>query len=84
MGVCNMVAVLLRALCIGLGWAWVACGILRGCVMTCVFMGLECWLMFVVRRMIGAQVYSVVCWLFGCGLVGFLVVLLCHCFRRSW
>ena len=26
---------------------------------TCEFMGMECWLMCVVRRMIGAQVYSV-------------------------
>ena len=32
--------------------------------------------MCVVRRMIGVQVYSVVRWLFGCGLVGLLVVLI--------
>ena len=37
---------------------------------------MECRLMCVVRRMIGAQVYSVVHWLFGCGLVGLLVVLI--------
>ena len=36
--------------------------------------------MCVVRRMFGAQVCSVVRWLFGCGLVGLLVVLLCRCF----
>ena len=34
-----------------------------------VLMGMECRLMCMVRRMIGAQVYSVVRWLFGCGLV---------------
>ena len=39
-------------------------------------MGMECWLLCVVRRMIGAQVYNVVRWLFGCGLVGLLVVLI--------
>ena len=32
--------------------------------------------MCVVRRMIGGQVYSVVRWLFGCGLVGLLVALI--------
>ena len=32
--------------------------------------------MCVLRRMFGAQVCSVVRWLFGCGLVGFLVVLI--------
>ena len=32
--------------------------------------------MCVVRRMFGAQVCSVVRWLFGCGLVGLLVVLI--------
>ena len=32
--------------------------------------------MCVVRRMFGAQVCSVVCWLFGCGLVCLLVVLI--------
>ena len=41
----------------------------------CVCMGIdgvpskECRLMCMVRRMIGAQVYSVVCWLFGCALL---------------
>ena len=39
-------------------------------------MGVECWLMCVVRRMFGAQICSVVRWLFGCGLVGLLVVLI--------
>ena len=34
----------------------------------------------VVRRMFGAQVCSVVRWLFGCGLVGLLVVLIVPCF----
>ena len=42
----------------------------------CVLMGVECWLMCVVRRMFGAQVCSVVRWLFGCGLVGLSVVLI--------
>ena len=32
--------------------------------------------MCVVRRMIVAQVYSVVCWLFGCGLDGLWLVLI--------
>ena len=32
--------------------------------------------MYVVRRMFGAQVCSVVRWLIGCGLVGLLVVLI--------
>ena len=32
--------------------------------------------MCVVRRMFGAQAFSVVRWLFGCGLVGLLVVLI--------
>ena len=42
--------------------------------MACV--GMECRLMCVMRRVIAAQVYSVVRWLFGCGLVGLLVVLI--------
>ena len=71
-----MVAVLLWALCVGLGGAWVACGILRWCAVTCVLTGVECWLVCVVRRVFGAQICSVVSWLFGCGLVGLLVVLL--------
>ena len=44
--------------------------------MTCVLTWVECWLVCVVRRMFGATVYSVVRWLFGCGLVGLLVVLI--------
>ena len=32
-------------------------------------MGMKCRLMSMVRRMVGAQVYSVVRWLFDCGLV---------------
>ena len=36
--------------------------------------------MCVVRRMFGAQVGSVVRWLFGCGLVGLLVVLIVRLF----
>jgi hypothetical protein len=39
-------------------------------------MGVECWLMCVVRRMFGAQVCSVVRWLSGCGLVDLLAVLI--------
>ena len=39
--------------------------------------------MCVVRRMFGAQVCSVVRWLFGCGLVGLLVVLIVPLFYRS-
>ena len=39
-------------------------------------MGVEGWLMCVVPRMLGAQVCSVARWLFGCGLVGLLVVLI--------
>ena len=54
----------------------IACGILRWCAVTCVLMGVECWLMCVVRRMFGAQVCSVVRWLFRCGFVGLLVVLI--------
>ena len=45
------------------------------CAVTCVLMGVEFWLMCVVHRMFGAQVCSVVRWLFGCGLVGLLMVL---------
>ena len=71
-----MGATLLWALRLGLGCVWVACGILRWCAVTCVLMGVECWLMCVVRRMFGAQVWSVVRWLFGCGVVGLLVVLI--------
>ena len=41
-----------------------------------VFMGVECWLLCVVRRMFGAQVCRVVGWLFGFGVVGLLVVLI--------
>ena len=39
-------------------------------------MGVECWLLCVVRRMFGAQVCRVVRWLFGFGVVGLLVVLI--------
>ena len=39
-------------------------------------LGVECWLMCVVCRMFGAQVCSVVRWLFGCGLLGLLVVVI--------
>ena len=49
---------------------------LRWCAVTCVLMGVDYWLMCVVRRMFGAQVCSVVRLLFGCGLVGVLVVLI--------
>ena len=41
-----------------------------------VLMGVECWLMCVVRRMFGAQACSVVRRLFGCGLVVLLVILI--------
>ena len=75
-GVCIMGAVLLWALRLGLGWAWVACGILRWCAVTCVLMGVECWLLCVVRRMFDAQVCRVVRWLFGFGVVCLLVVLI--------
>ena len=56
------------------------------CVVACVIMGMECRLMcvHVVRRMVGAQVYSLVRWLFGCGLVGVLVVLIVPLLCRSW
>ena len=40
--------------------------------------------MCVVRRMFGAQVCSVVRWLFGCGLVVLSVVLTVPLFCRSW
>ena len=39
-------------------------------------MGVECWLLYVVRRIFGAQVGRVVRWLFGLGFVGLLVVLI--------
>ena len=55
---------------------WVAC--LRDVlvrVVPGVFMGVERLLMCVMCQMTGAQVYSVVHWLFGCSLVGLLVVL---------
>ena len=44
--------------------------LVRYCAVTCVLMGVECWLLCVVRRMFGAQVCRVVRWLFGFGVVG--------------